>query len=110
MAPAPALRPRRGLQIDDEALTVYTDGARIHDETGARAGSGIWYGASHPANKAIRVPPTLPQTNQVGELVAVLTAARNSPPFAPLHIVSDSQYVIDGLTRRLPIWEAHGWI
>ncbi|KAF7798072.1 hypothetical protein EIP86_009286 [Pleurotus ostreatoroseus] len=37
-------------------------------------------------------------------------AARNAPPFAPLHIVSDSKYVIDGLTLQLPKWEARGWI
>ncbi|KAH9891237.1 ribonuclease H-like protein [Cubamyces lactineus] len=37
-------------------------------------------------------------------------AHRATPPFAPLHIVSDSKYVVDGLTRWLEKWEEEGWI
>ncbi|EIW59212.1 uncharacterized protein TRAVEDRAFT_82922, partial [Trametes versicolor FP-101664 SS1] len=32
------------------------------------------------------------------------------PPFVPLHVVSDSKYVVDGLTRHLVAWERRGWI
>ncbi|KAI0645683.1 hypothetical protein C8Q79DRAFT_910315 [Trametes meyenii] len=37
-------------------------------------------------------------------------AGREVPPFAPLHIVSDSRYVINGLTKHLRKWEERGWI
>ncbi|KAI0329240.1 RnaseH-domain-containing protein [Cubamyces sp. BRFM 1775] len=37
-------------------------------------------------------------------------AHRATPPFAPLHIISDSKYVVDGLTKWLPKWEEEGWI
>ncbi|OSC98484.1 RnaseH-domain-containing protein [Trametes coccinea BRFM310] len=32
------------------------------------------------------------------------------PPFAPLHIVSDSKYVVEGLTKHAAKWEQKGWI
>ncbi|OSD04674.1 hypothetical protein PYCCODRAFT_1488156 [Trametes coccinea BRFM310] len=32
------------------------------------------------------------------------------PPFAPLTILSDSKYAVDGLTLHLPKWEADGWL
>ncbi|KAI0645435.1 RnaseH-domain-containing protein [Trametes meyenii] len=37
-------------------------------------------------------------------------AGREAPPFAPLHIVSDSRYAINGLTKHLRKWEERGWI
>lgn len=43
-------------------------------------------------------------------MYAVTLAHRIVPPFAPLHIVSDSKYVIEGLTIHLPKWERRGWI
>ncbi|KII84387.1 hypothetical protein PLICRDRAFT_74436, partial [Plicaturopsis crispa FD-325 SS-3] len=43
-------------------------------------------------------------------IVAALDATQHNPPFAPLHIRSDSKYVIDGLTEHLQSWEDRGWI
>ncbi|EIW54964.1 uncharacterized protein TRAVEDRAFT_130543 [Trametes versicolor FP-101664 SS1] len=43
-------------------------------------------------------------------MYAVTLAHLKTPPFAPLHIVSDSKYVVDGLTKHLPAWERRGWI
>ncbi|EIW51318.1 RnaseH-domain-containing protein, partial [Trametes versicolor FP-101664 SS1] len=37
-------------------------------------------------------------------------ACRKTPPFAPMHVVSDSKYVVDGLTKHLPMWERRGWL
>src|SRR5229473_731015 len=42
--------------------------------------------------------------------MAVLYALQNVPPFAPLHIISDSKYMINGLTKHLVNWEKRGWI
>ncbi|KAI9061395.1 RnaseH-domain-containing protein [Trametes sanguinea] len=36
-------------------------------------------------------------------------AAAVVAPFAPLHIVTDSRYVVDGLTNHLQRWEDSGW-
>jgi ribonuclease HI len=91
-------------------LKVYTDGACFNNgKKDARCGSGIWYGPDDERNRAIRVPGE-PQSNQIGELVAVITAINATPPFQPLEISTDSKYVINGLTTHLGTWENHGWI
>ncbi|KAI0042971.1 ribonuclease H-like protein [Auriscalpium vulgare] len=75
----------------------------------ARCGAGVWVEDNHPLNHAFRVPGTA-QTNNVGELTAVLLVARDAPPFAPLTIHTDSEYVIKGFTEHLPHWEDIGFI
>ena len=89
---------------------IYTDGACINNgEANARCGSGIWFGPNHRENKAIRVPGNL-QSNQVGELVAIIAATEATPPNQPLVIVMDSRYAIEGLTTHLGTREDRGWI
>jgi len=58
---------------------------------------------------SLRIPGVL-QSNQVAELVAILHVSQKTAPFAPLHIISDSKYVINGLTKKLHTWEERGWI
>jgi ribonuclease HI len=55
-------------------------------------------------------PPTKEQTNQVGEIAAVILAVQAVPPFTSLKIKSDSLTTIEGLTSHLPDWEDRGWI
>lgn len=95
----------------NEPITVHTDGSCLHSgQQNATAGSGIWYGPDDPRNTALRVPNDLPQTNQTAELLAVWHAVKEAPLMSPLHIKSDSRYVIDGLTRNLESWEQRGLI
>ncbi|KAG0692343.1 RnaseH-domain-containing protein [Suillus ampliporus] len=61
---------------------------------------GIWVGDNHQLNKAIKI----------GELTAVLVALQLAEPQTPLKIVTDSKYVIEGLTTHLTNWEDTGWI
>ena len=58
---------------------------------------------------AIRVPGQS-QSNQVGEIAAIIKAIESVPLSQPLEIISDSRYAIDGLTTHLQTWEDHGWI
>jgi ribonuclease HI len=58
---------------------------------------------------ALKVPGPY-QSNQVGELAAVIKAAELTPNYYKLAIVSDSKYIIEGLTKHLPEWEDRGWI
>ena len=105
-------RRQQDLRTQDRhpLLKVYTDGACFNNgKKDARCGSGIWYGPDDERNRAIRVPGE-PQSNQIGELVAVITAINATPPFQPLKISTDSKYVINGLTTHLGTWENHGWI
>ncbi|KAH9071067.1 hypothetical protein EDB83DRAFT_2221492 [Lactarius deliciosus] len=75
----------------------------------ARCGGGVWVSHGHPSNSSIRVPGPH-QSNQVGEIAAVIVAVEKLPNFCPLIIKTDSKYVIDGLTTHLKTWEDNGWI
>ncbi|KAI0287274.1 ribonuclease H-like domain-containing protein [Russula brevipes] len=75
----------------------------------ARCGSGIWQEPNHVRNTAIRVPGEK-HSNQIGEIAAVLAAIASVPIFYPLTILTDSRYVIDGLTSNLHRWEDDSWI
>ncbi|KAJ7036854.1 RnaseH-domain-containing protein [Mycena alexandri] len=48
-------------------------------------------------------------SNQVGEVLAIKEAVERAPLNAPLKIISDSKYAIDGLTRNLPKWQDEGF-
>jgi ribonuclease HI len=89
--------------------TVYTDGACINNgHENARAGSGVWYGDDDPRNVSSRTHHRS-QTNQTGELFAILIAVRDNPPNDDLRIISDSRYAIDGLTKNARKWEDRNW-
>ena len=106
----PAKRHRQGPIPRCREVTIYTDGACINNgKANARCGSGIWFGPNDQRNRAIRIPGN-EQSNQVGELAAVIAAVDATPTYQPLKIVSDSKYVIEGLTTHLETWENNGWI
>ncbi|KAG2749053.1 RnaseH-domain-containing protein [Suillus brevipes Sb2] len=75
----------------------------------ATCGSGIWISEGNPKNKAIRVPGPK-QSNQIGELAAVLVVLQSTNPLTPVRIITDSKYVIKGITTHLKEWEDTGWI
>ena len=60
-------------------------------------------------NKALRVPGGK-QSNQIGEIVAIIIAAESLPNYCKLKIFSDSMHAIEGLTKHLADWEDAGWI
>ena len=93
-----------------QEVSIYTDGACINNgKANARSGSGVWYGPNHEKNIAFRVPGDQ-QSNQVGELVAIILATEATPINQPLKIITDSRYAIEGLTTHLHAWEDQGWI
>ena len=50
-------------------------------------------------------------TNNMGELMAVLDLFRSTAhmPEEPLHVLCDSQYVINSVTKWMPGWKRKGW-
>ncbi len=50
-------------------------------------------------------------TNNMGELMAVLDLFKSTAhlPQEPLHILCDSQYVINAVTKWMPGWKRKGW-
>jgi ribonuclease HI len=100
----------RGTHLRIQEATVYTDGACTNNgKANAKCGSGIWFGPNHNKNKAFRVPGEA-QSNQVGELVAIIVAIEDVPKNQPLKIITDSRYAIEGLTTHLGPWEDQGFI
>ncbi|KAH7906072.1 ribonuclease H-like protein [Hygrophoropsis aurantiaca] len=111
--PEPAYRLQvgaRGLTYPNEELTVYTDGSCYNNgKENATCGAGIWIKHNHPLNKSIRIKNET-QSNQVGEIIAVLVALQTIDPALTITIKTDSKYVIDGLTTHLTTWEDNGWV
>ena len=107
----PAKRPiprETTLRLDE--AEVYTDRACYDNgKANAQSGSGVWFGPNHDMNRAIRIPGPS-QSNQVGEIVAIIAAAEAVPINQPLKMITDSKYAIDGLTTHLGTWEDQGWI
>lgn len=105
----PAYRKTRDIPLDPD-IVAYTDGLCIDRGTKrARTGRGTWFRVNHPDNTSLWIPGEA-QSNQVGEVVAVLHTVRTAPVFVPLKILSDLEYVIEGLTIFLKEWEERGFI
>jgi ribonuclease HI len=107
----PACRQlQQGIDLNHLEMRAYTNGScmnnRKYNET---CGSGAWLGENHPMNMAIKIPGNK-QSNKIGEIVAVIAAVETLPNYCKLTIVTNSRYVIDGLTKHLTKWEDNGWI
>jgi ribonuclease HI len=103
-------RPTAGRNPNSQKITIYTDGACLNNgKKNAVCGSGVWAGHDSPLNKAFRVPGAS-QSNQIGEIAAIIIAVASVPLSQPLEIISDSKYAIEGLTTHLNSWEDQGWI
>ncbi|KAF6760766.1 ribonuclease H-like domain-containing protein, partial [Ephemerocybe angulata] len=90
---------------------AYTDGSCTnagYEE--AKAGAGIWYGKDDARNKAIRVPSSLPQTNNSAEAAAVLIALQAARSRDTLIIRTDSKFVIDSVNRNRKKIEDSDWL
>lgn len=108
--PASRRLPPRGIIIPEEDITVYTDGSCLNNgKENAQCGSGIWFEEGSEHNCAIKIPGP-DQSNQIGEIAAVIKALEKVPNFVPLTIKTDSKYVMNGLTKHLSNWEDQGWI
>jgi len=84
------------------------DGACFNNgKEDARCRSRIWFGENDNRNAVLRIPERS-QSNQVGEICAVIAAAETAPKYQPMVIAIDSKYIIKGLTTHLKEWENRG--
>jgi hypothetical protein len=91
----------RGIRMCCHPLQIFTDGACFENgKKNARCGSGLWIEDGDHRNQAIKDAGEN-QSNQIGEIAAVIKAAGAAYLFQPLVILTDSKYVIDGLTKHL---------
>ncbi|OLY82238.1 Ribonuclease H1 [Smittium mucronatum] len=105
-------------QNPSEPLVIYTDGAcRGNGKSNSRAGVGVYFGDGDIRNISERLKGK--QTNNRAELTAVLRALEEAekhepernlktPPRSVL-IMTDSQYVINCMTKWLFGWACNGW-
>lgn len=106
------VQARRGLRHGGQyaGIEVHTDGSCVENGTErAVAACGVWFGEDDPRNLMARLPGVL-QSNQAAEVFAIEEAVRIAPGEAPLHIVSDSRFAVDGVTVHLPEWEDRDWL
>ncbi|TBU36216.1 hypothetical protein BD309DRAFT_985100 [Dichomitus squalens] len=69
--------PDTRIEQDRPLLTVGTDGSCLNNsERNAQAGAGVFVEPGHPANRSVRLPTELEQSNQTGELVGTLIATQ----------------------------------
>lgn len=96
------VQPATDTQGPAEEITVYTSGSSLNSSNDdAAAGSGIWFAQYDERNTALRVPGKT-QSKQAGEIMAVLHVAKVTSPTTPLHIKTDSKYVINGHKPTVP--------
>jgi ribonuclease HI len=82
---------------------VYTDGSWYNNRKPyAQAGAGIFWGINSSRNKGVQVPGQ--QSNNRGNILAVLLALLSSDPCQSLMIFSDSEHAI----RSLCYWAPNG--
>lgn len=90
---------------------VYTDGScKNNGDQDAKAGAGVWYANNDQRNMTIKIPNNMEQSNNSGELVAILRAIQNTETTDILQIHTDSQYSLSCTQRIGLAMERHGWI
>lgn len=95
--------------MPNEAIwTVYTDGGCAPRNPGP-AGWGVVCQPPHGAPAREGYGFIGPGTNQIAEITAAIEGLRATPPGAVVKIVSDSQYVLKGISEWRKSWERRGW-
>ena len=88
---------------------VFTDGSSKRVGGWDQAGYGRFYGDKHPRNVSEYVPEGEVQSNNRGEVRAVLCALEAKSDSERMAIVVDSEYVYDAVTKHILRWEKAGW-
>ncbi|KAJ7117820.1 ribonuclease H-like domain-containing protein, partial [Mycena epipterygia] len=93
---------------DTAGTKVYTDGSCLDNgSVNARAGAGIYFGPNNKNNSSLRV--TGDQTNNRGELLAILYCLSSAPMDKRLDVYSDSEYAIRSIVYWAPGHTDAGW-
>nr|XP_056712528.1 ribonuclease H1 isoform X2 [Euleptes europaea] len=106
----PCTASGNNLSYMGDYTVVYTDGCcSSNGRHKARAGTGVYWGPSHPLNSSERLPGR--QTNQRAEIHAACKAIEQakSQNIKKLVIYTDSKFTINGITNWVPNWQNNGW-
>ncbi|KAJ3817970.1 ribonuclease H-like domain-containing protein, partial [Lentinula raphanica] len=92
-------------------IEVYTDGSCVHNGTDeASAGAGIHFPGEEFPDCAIKLPTSIKQSNQTGEIIGIKEAVEAVNLNADLTIHSDSKTCIEAFTKNLQKWEDNGYM
>lgn len=90
---------------------IYTDGScKNNGDADAKAGAGVWHGEDDPLNIAFKIPENIAQSNNTGELIAILLAMQRTPKDETLQLFTDSKYAINNIDTHGQALEWKGWI
>ncbi|VVC25356.1 Ribonuclease H-like domain,Ribonuclease H domain,Ribonuclease H1, eukaryote,Ribonuclease H1, N- [Cinara cedri] len=91
-------------------VIVYTDGACLSNGFAEAAGGlGVWFGPNNPLNLSEKLSGL--QTNNHAEIHCTIRAIERVKltGIKRINIHTDSEYVINCVTKWVPIWEKNGW-
>lgn len=89
---------------------VYTDGCcRNNGQKGSVAGIGVYWGPDHPCNVSEKLPGR--PTNNRAEIHAARVAVKQAKErnMKSVTVVTDSQFLINGMTSWIHSWKKNGW-
>lgn len=98
--------------MNTRTYTAFTDGACLNN--GNILARGGWGAVIHNADGetleiAGPLDDDLHPTNQRAELTAAVEALKAVKTSSAITLVSDSNYVVKGITEWLPGWKSRGW-
>ena len=109
-----------------KTIQVFTDGSSFNNGSKTKkhsGGIGVFFGKNHPDNKSIKIKNE-PITNNIAELKACIMAIKivlvsinipnnnfniNSETPIDIEIYTDSEYVINSITKWAKLWKFNGW-
>lgn len=103
-------KERTDFTLNENFVVVYTDGAcENNGRPNAKAGIGVWFGDEHPLN--VSKPVQGKATNNVAEIQACVAALRIATEnnIKRLCIKTDSQFVINSMTKWINRWKKNNW-
>ncbi len=96
---------------DGSSQVAATDGSCFgNGERNARAGAGVFFGVDSQMNCSLRLPIWFGQSNQTGEITAALAATTRADTRARLTQITDSQTMMDSVSKWRQKQEDTGYI
>ena len=102
---APAEEPQGISAAAGERIRIWGDGS-----CAPNPGAGGWGAIVEVGGKREELSGGAPDsTNNIMEMTAAIEALRHTPPGAEVEVITDSQYLKNGITRWIHAWKRKGW-